>query len=72
MDGERILHDENVTVVGDRIVAVEPAADSVIPKDAQVIDGSGKFLMPGLGEMHSHLPEPADPRNTCERLWLFM
>jgi len=62
MNGERILHDENVTVVGDRIGAVEPAADSVIPKDAQVIDGSGKFLMPGLGEMHSHLPEPADPQ----------
>lgn len=61
MDGNRILADQDVTIVGDKIVSVQPAASAVIPKDAQVIDATGKFLMPGMGEMHAHLPEPSDP-----------
>lgn len=61
MDGNRILVDQNVTVIGDQIASVEPATYAVIRKDAEVIDGTGKFLMPGLGEMHAHLPEPSDP-----------
>jgi imidazolonepropionase-like amidohydrolase len=61
MDGSRTLANQNVTVVGDKIASVEPAANAAVPKDAQVIDATGKFLMPGLGEMHAHLPEPSDP-----------
>jgi len=61
MDGDRILSDQDVTVIDDKIASIKPAANSVLPKDAQVIDATGKFLMPGLGEMHAHLPEPSDP-----------
>lgn len=61
MDGERILSDQAVTIRGDRIASIEPAAAAKIPREAQVIDGAGKFLMPGLGEMHAHLPGPTDP-----------
>jgi imidazolonepropionase-like amidohydrolase len=61
MDGERILADQNVTVVDDKIASIEPAVGAVVPKGAEIIDASGKFLMPGLGEMHAHLPEPSDP-----------
>ena len=61
MDGDRILADQNVTVVDDKIASIEPAVGAVVPKDAKVIDASGKFLMPGLGEMHAHLPEPSEP-----------
>jgi hypothetical protein len=60
MDGERILHDQNVTIVGDRIASVESAKNAV-PAGAHVVTASGKFLMPGLGEMHAHLPQPSDP-----------
>jgi imidazolonepropionase-like amidohydrolase len=47
----------NMTVIvrDDRIAAVGPAADVVIAKDARVIDGTGKFLVPGFVEMHAHL-----------------
>jgi imidazolonepropionase-like amidohydrolase len=62
MDGDRILTDQDVTVVDDRISSIEPTASAAVPKDAQVVDASGKFLMPGLGEMHAHLPEPSDPQ----------
>jgi imidazolonepropionase-like amidohydrolase len=47
----------NATIVvrGDRIVAVGPAAQVTIPKDAQIVDGTGKYVIPGLIDMHTHL-----------------
>lgn len=46
----------NVTVVfdGDAIVAVGPA-DAELPPASETIDGSGKYLIPGLWDMHVHL-----------------
>ncbi len=58
MDTERVLENQTVLVVGDRIHAVASAADVNIPKGAQIIDGEGKYLMPGLAEMHGHIPPP--------------
>ncbi|HLK66746.1 MAG TPA: amidohydrolase family protein [Bryobacteraceae bacterium] len=43
-----------VIVVGDRITAVEPANAARIPANARVVDGAGKFLIPGLWDMHVH------------------
>ena len=43
-----------VVITGDRISALGPASTTVIPKQARIVDGSGKFLMPGLIEMHAH------------------
>ena len=34
------------------IHAVDPAARARIPADAQQVDGTGKFLIPGLWDMH--------------------
>jgi imidazolonepropionase-like amidohydrolase len=47
--------DMTVIVRGNRIVAVEPAATAQPPADAVVIDGRGKYLIPGLWDMHVHL-----------------
>jgi imidazolonepropionase-like amidohydrolase len=44
-----------VIVRGDRVASVTPADDAVIPPDAVVVDGRGKFLIPGLWDMHVHL-----------------
>ncbi len=46
---------QNHTVIfdGDEIIAVAPAADA--PEAAETIDGEGKFLIPGLWDMHVHL-----------------
>src|SRR5262245_11750854 len=48
---------ENATILirDDRIAAIGPAADTIIPTGARRIDGNGKFLIPGLIEMHAHL-----------------
>jgi cytosine/adenosine deaminase-related metal-dependent hydrolase len=59
MDSERLLRDHTVVVRGQRIIAVGPAADVQVPAGATRIDGRGHFLMPGLAEMHGHIPPPA-------------
>jgi hypothetical protein len=47
------LTNRNVVISNHHITAVsEPG--SALPKDARVIDGSGKFLIPGLWDMHVH------------------
>ncbi len=43
-----------VVIEGDRITRVGPAAGTKVPNGAQVIDGAGKFLIPGLWDMHIH------------------
>lgn len=41
-----------VLIKGDRITAIEPKI--TIPRGASRVDGKGKFLIPGLWDMHSH------------------
>lgn len=55
MDRERVLADQTVIVRGDRIAAIGPRATTPVPPDAVRIAAQGRFLMPGLGDMHVHL-----------------
>ena len=50
----------NMTVVinGDRIVDIGKTGHIQIPKDARVVDATGKFLIPGLWDMHIHWYDP--------------
>ena len=51
-----VLHHGAIVVDGDRIVAVGPSADMVARyPHAQVIEGSGKAVFPGLINCHTHL-----------------
>jgi predicted amidohydrolase len=59
MDTEKVLADHTVIVANGRISAVGPAATTPMPEGAVGIDGRGKYLMPGLAEMHGHIPPPA-------------
>lgn len=47
---------EGMTVVidGNRITAVGPDASTPVPAGAEVIDGRGRTLLPGLWDMHTH------------------
>jgi imidazolonepropionase-like amidohydrolase len=54
MDSERRLEDHTVVVRGGRIVAVGPRASTAVPEGALTIDAEGRFLMPGLVDMHVH------------------
>jgi hypothetical protein len=46
--------DMDVVIARDRIVAVGPWKKMHAPKNAVTLDGAGKFLIPGLWDMHVH------------------
>ncbi len=49
------LHHAAVIVRDNRITWVGSAADAEIPPDAEVIDTSGRTMLPGLMDLHVHL-----------------
>jgi imidazolonepropionase-like amidohydrolase len=59
MDKEQLLLHQTVLVAGGRIAQVGPSASTKPPRGALSIDGKGKFLMPGLADMHVHFIRPA-------------
>jgi imidazolonepropionase-like amidohydrolase len=46
---------QTVVIRGERIAAVGPAASTMVPEGAQVIDGGGHTLIPGLVGLHDHM-----------------
>ncbi len=55
MDKEQILQNQTVIVRNGIIAEIGDAKKVNIPKDALKIDGKGKYLIPGLVDMHTHL-----------------
>jgi cytosine/adenosine deaminase-related metal-dependent hydrolase len=53
--GALIKQDMTVVIVGNYIAEVGKGAEVKVPKSAQVFDSRGKFLMPGLWDMHVHI-----------------
>ncbi len=54
MDSERILEGQTVVIEDHRIANIGTSAEIEIPADAYVVDGDGRFLIPGLSDMHMH------------------
>src|SRR3984957_4364695 len=46
--------DQTVVIQSDRITAAGPSTSVSVPKDAEIGDGTGKTLLPGLFDMHVH------------------
>ena len=61
MTSETVLYNQTVLVRGTEIVEIGDAKAVNIPWGAQVIDGQGAYLMPGLADMHAHTRETAQP-----------
>ena len=61
--GGRGRTDATVVVRGNRISSIAASDSAPPPVDARVVDGRGKFLIPGLWDMHVHAawPNVADP-----------
>jgi imidazolonepropionase-like amidohydrolase len=49
-----IQRNMTVTISDGRISAIEPSPRARVPQSARVIDASGKYLIPGLWDMHVH------------------
>jgi imidazolonepropionase-like amidohydrolase len=70
MDRERRIPGQTVVVRGDRIVEIGPTARVKVPEDGLRVDGRGKFLIPGLAEMHAHIPGGQATEEVVERTLL--
>ena len=61
MDTEQVLFNQTVIVQDGLIKEIGPKKKVKVPEDAKIIQGNGKYLMPGLADMHMHFsydPEP--------------
>ena len=65
MDEERIIAGQTVLVKDGLIAALGPASSIKIPPGALRIDGLGKYLLPGLADMHVHLEAFNEEANTA-------
>jgi imidazolonepropionase-like amidohydrolase len=67
MTKEIVLKNKTVTIEGNKILSIENSG-AAIPKGATVIDGTSKYLMPGLFDMHVHFfNEQGELKNTTEK-----
>jgi imidazolonepropionase-like amidohydrolase len=55
MNQERVLAEQTVLVQHGRIAAIGPVSQVTVPAQALRIDGRGKYLIPGLADMHVHI-----------------
>jgi imidazolonepropionase-like amidohydrolase len=55
--GNPPVTDSVVVVKGDSIIAAGPRSQVKIPKGAKVVDAHGKYLLPGLWDMHAHFEQ---------------
>lgn len=62
MSSEGVIAEQTVIVKIGVISEIGNVDEIRIPKGAQAIDGTDRFLMPGLGEMHAHVPDAASPK----------
>ena len=72
MTGEGSLTDQTVVITDGRISAVGPSAEIEIIGDAEIIDGAGKYLMPGVAEMHGHYPQDAESQFTRDIMFMYV
>jgi hypothetical protein len=55
MTRNKVVSGQTVIVVDGKISKIGPTKKIAIPPDALVIDGAGRYLMPGLADMHTHI-----------------
>ncbi|MEO8089144.1 MAG: amidohydrolase family protein [Gemmatimonadales bacterium] len=73
MDRERTVPRQTVVVRRGRIVAMGPSDRIKVPVGGRIVDGRGKFLIPGLAEMHAHIPGGDTPDSVVQRtLFLYV
>jgi imidazolonepropionase-like amidohydrolase len=68
MDRERVIADQTVIIRDGRIDRIGPSSNVRVPPDARSIDGRGKYLIPGLAEMHAHIPGAQAPEAVTRRV----
>ena len=72
VEEQKIVNNQTIQISGDRITEINRSKKVKIPEGATVIDGTGKFLFPGMTDAHIHFfqsgglyarPDAIDLRN---------
>jgi len=69
VESGHLLHEQTVLISGRRIVRVAPSRRTDVPRGAQVVSARGRYLIPGLWDMHVHLFNQVSRRPP--NLWYF-
>lgn len=64
MTSPKVAERQTVVVRDGKIATIAKSAK--VPAGATVVDGAGKYLIPGLAEMHGHVPPPNAPNGATE------
>lgn len=72
MTDDSIQPHRDVLVTNGRIERVGPSGSITPPAGALSVEGKGRYLMPGLAEMHAHLPPPPREQEAQDILLLYI
>jgi imidazolonepropionase-like amidohydrolase len=74
MTENTVLPDQTVIVRDGKIWKMGPVAELPLKGEGTVIDAKGQYLLPGISEMHAHIPTPreGDDENVRETLFLYL
>lgn len=71
MNGNRVIDHGTILEKNGRITAIGPVSVINIPKNAKIIELSGKTIMPGLIDLHLHMYE-VSPEIFSQQCWQFL
>ncbi len=71
MDTERVLENQDVVVSDGKIKGMGPTGKVKYGSSALVVEAKGKYMIPGLAEMHAHIPPNDNVEAQKEVLTLF-
>ena len=66
MTGAAPAAEQTVLIEQDKIVALGSSAFVSVPAGANIVEARGKFLIPGLSDMHVHLTGAGEPNGSRE------
>jgi imidazolonepropionase-like amidohydrolase len=58
---EHIVAGQTVVIEDGLIAVMGPVDSTPVPQDALIVDGTDRYLLPGLAEMHGHVPDAESP-----------
>lgn len=64
--GSPAQRDMTVLIAKQHIAAIGPSASTNVPSNFEILDASGKFLIPGLTDAHIHLTGAGEPSGSRE------
>jgi imidazolonepropionase-like amidohydrolase len=64
---DALLHDRTIVIHGARIERVDTSPRVSLPRRTETLDGTGRFVIPGLWDMHVHLSDSATTARLLQR-----